>query len=57
MLPENTTPVDPIRFMDPKTGETYDVKPEKHTVAAAWKLGFMPRDLDDFDRAEAVDNA
>ena len=44
-----------ITFVDPDTGETYAVKPAKATVAAAWKLGFMPFTSDDMDRAEAVE--
>lgn len=45
----------PIVFIDPSTGETYNVKPAKATVDAAWKCGFIPFTGEDHERSDAID--
>lgn len=49
-----SNPSDPIKFIDPETGEVYKVQARKPTVKAAEDLGFLPFSDEDWDRADEI---
>ena len=44
-----------IRFIDPTTGDEYEVAETKGTVNLAYALGYIPATGEDMDLADAVD--
>lgn len=44
-----------IYFVDPETGDTYPVAETKAAIAAAEKLGFLPKTDQDFDAVDRVE--
>jgi len=53
--PDGQSDSEHIEFLDPDTGESYQVLAAKHTVDAAYKLGFIPATAEAMDRVDAVD--
>lgn len=49
------TAYESIKFIDPSTGEYYDVVPRPETVDLARRLGYLPASSEDMDKVDAVD--